>query len=53
MNCMDCPYYKTGYMYNACALTEAECFNTLTNCTLVNDNGTINYQAYYFTQEVE
>mgnify|MGYP001084198434 CR=1 FL=1 len=51
MNCMNCPYYKTGYMYNACSLTEAECFNTLTNCTLVNDDGTINYQAYYFTQD--
>ena len=53
MNCMNCPYYKTGYLYNACSLTEAEYFNTLANCTLVSDDGTINYQDEYFHDNPE
>lgn len=48
MTCYKCDFYKSGYMYNACALTEFEYFRPLDDCTLVNDDGTINYNDPYF-----
>ena len=53
MNCKSCPYYTSGIEFNACSLTESECFNTLTNCTLVSEDGTINYQDEYFHDNSE
>jgi hypothetical protein len=52
MKCYNCDYYKSGYMYNACALTESEYFREPDNCTLVNDDGSINRNDPYFAQEV-
>ena len=48
MKCCRCDYYKTGYLYNACALTESECFMPQDNCTLVNDDNSINFEDEYF-----
>jgi len=48
MNCKECPFYKQGYMWNGCALTESECFMPLDDCTLVKDDGTVNYDDPYF-----
>jgi len=48
MKCLGCEYYQRGYMYNACALTESEYFHEPENCTLVNDDGTVNFKDPYF-----
>ena len=48
MKCVNCDYYKSGYLYNACALTEIECFCPLENCPLVNDDMSVNYDDPYF-----
>ena len=53
MNCKSCPYYTSGIEFNACTLTMSEYFSTQTNCTLVNDDGTINYQDEYFHDNSE
>ena len=42
MRCYDCDFYNSGYMWNYCGLTESECFRTQDNCTLVNDDQSIN-----------
>lgn len=49
MKCYDCPFYKGGYHYNGCGVTGDEYFYELADCDLVNDDGTINYNAPYFT----
>lgn len=41
VKCCDCPQYEIGYMFNHCKLTDNECFETLENCKLVNDDGTV------------
>jgi hypothetical protein len=38
-------------MYNACTLTQSECFKPQENCTLVNDDGTINKSDPYFADD--
>jgi len=48
VKCNGCEFYGSGYMWNGCSLTESECFMPQDNCDLVNDDGTINYQADYF-----
>ena len=48
MRCCDCEYYKSGHMWNYCALTESEYFRTVDDCTLVNDDKSINYNDDYF-----
>lgn len=53
MKCSYCGHYKTGINYNACDIAEMECFHTLENCTLVNDDGTINYNDEYFKDIVK
>jgi hypothetical protein len=44
MKCSKCPYYKGGYMWNGCNITGDECFRMLDDCTLVNDDGTVNQE---------
>lgn len=45
MKCSDCHHYCSGYMYNCCDVTGMECFIELKDCTLVNDDSTINKEA--------
>ena len=51
MKCRDCDFYKTGYLWNGCGLTGDECFRQDENCTLVNEDGSINYNDAYFKDE--
>ena len=44
MTCDDCPFYKSGYAWNLCELTNAEYFRQRYDCNLVNDDGTVNDQ---------
>jgi len=37
-------------MWNGCKLTESECFYEQSNCTLVNDDGSVNYDDPYFAE---
>lgn len=53
LRCCNCEFYKSGYMYNACALTESEYFQQQNDCDLVNDDGTVNYESPYFKDSVE
>lgn len=48
MECNGCPYYKSGFQYNACGITESENFHQQENCTLVNDDGSVNFEDDYF-----
>lgn len=41
MKCRDCPYYKSGYMYNQCGFTGDEYFREPEKCDLINDDYTI------------
>ena len=47
MKCRGCPFYASGFQWNGCKLTESECFYEVEDCTLVNDDGTVN------TEELE
>ena len=51
MKCYNCPFYEGGQTWNSCGVIGAEYFSTLDNCTLVNDDGTINMDDEYFKQE--
>lgn len=51
MKCCDCPYYKSGYLYNACVVTQTECFITQDNCALVKDDGALNTDDEYIKTE--
>lgn len=51
MKCYDCPYYRNGYMYNSCALAQAECFIEPDNCNLVHDDGSLNYDDEFIKME--
>ena len=42
MKCIECDFYKSGSQWNCCGLDGAECFHTILDCTLVNDDQTIN-----------
>lgn len=53
MKCIKCDYYKTGYLYNACALLEMECYMPLNDCNDVNDDGTVNYDGEYSQDKEE
>lgn len=48
MKCIECPYYHEELRSNRCDLTESECYKKLDNCTLANDDGTINLEDEYF-----
>lgn len=39
MKCEKCKQYATSLLWNKCYLTGAECFCTIDNCTLVDDEG--------------
>ena len=43
MKCIDCPHYTGGYMFNRCGVTGDEYYKTVDNCTLVNEDGSLNY----------
>ncbi len=51
MKCSECPHYKSGYLYNACAITGAEYFSTKGECTIVNKDGSLNYNDEYVQME--
>jgi len=51
MKCYGCEFYRSGYQYNSCSLTESECFPPQEKCDLVNDDGSINYQNEYFKSQ--
>lgn len=51
MKCFDCPYHKSGYMYNSCAVTFDEYFMEPENCDLVNDDGSLNYDNEFIKME--
>ena len=51
MKCFNCKYYKSGYMSNACGVTGDENFRTQDNCTLVNTDGSLNYDDEYIKME--
>lgn len=53
MKCSNCPHYKSGYMYNGCGVTESEYFREPNDCTLVKDDGSINYNNPYFDPDTE
>lgn len=44
MKCRNCPYYKESYLWNSCGVTGGECFRQIDDCTLVNNDGTINHE---------
>ncbi|QHJ85040.1 MAG: hypothetical protein [Bacteriophage sp.] len=51
MKCCNCPYYKSDYMSNACAVTQDENFYSQENCTLVNEDGSLNYDDEFIRNE--
>ena len=51
MKCSNCPYYYSGYMYNSCAVMQAEYFRTTDNCTLVKEDGALNVDDEYIKME--
>jgi hypothetical protein len=42
MKCTKCPFYYSDYTYNQCKFTDEQYFQQKTNCSLVNDDGTLN-----------
>ena len=43
MKCNRCPFYYNNYQdFNECKLLHWECSREADNCTIVNDNGTVN-----------
>ena len=42
MRCENCPQYSSEPLWNRCEITGAECFNTINNCDLVNEDGSDN-----------
>ena len=48
MKCIDCEHYKTAPNWNACAITGSECFMPIDGCTLINNDGTVNFKDPYF-----
>lgn len=53
MKCCKCPHYVFELNYNRCNVTENECFYEQQHCDLVNDDGSINYDADYFSDNFE
>lgn len=53
MKCGNCPFYSSGYQWNGCGVLETEYFQEQQDCDLVNDDGTINYDASYFDNRVD
>lgn len=51
MKCYKCPYYKSGYQYNACAVTQSEYFREPNECDLVKDDGALNLDDEYIKME--
>ena len=39
MKCENCKQYKSAPLWNKCNLTGIECFQTIDNCYLVDDEG--------------
>ena len=39
MRCEKCPQYRSEPLWNRCEITGAECFYTVDNCDLVDDDG--------------
>ena len=52
MDCKNCDHYKLGYLYNACDVAEMECFMPIVNCSLVNADGSINYDDEFFIESI-
>lgn len=48
MNCFNCDRYFSSATFNRCAITECECFRPIDNCTLINDDGSVNFEDGYF-----
>jgi hypothetical protein len=42
MKCNKCEYYESNPTWNRYNLTESECFHTVQDCDLVNEDGTVN-----------
>lgn len=42
MRCEKCPQYRIEPLWNRCEITDAECFYTLDDCDLVDDDGNDN-----------
>lgn len=53
MKCTECQYYNSSYMWNSCALTQSEYFYQQYDCTLVNDDGSINFKDNYFQTQIK
>lgn len=51
MKCGNCPHYRSGYMYNSCAVAQSEYFREPDNCDLVNDDGSLNYENEFIKME--
>lgn len=48
MECYKCHHYESQPLWNCCKLTQSECFRTLDDCDLINDDGSINNEHEYF-----
>jgi hypothetical protein len=53
VRCYGCDYYESTYMWNGCTLTGSECFRPQDKCTLVNDDGSVNFGDPYFTGQIK
>lgn len=42
MKCANCSFYKSGFQWNCCELTQSECFYKLEDCNLINNDKSIN-----------
>ena len=51
MKCIDCPHYTDGYMFNRCGVTGDEYYKADDNCTLVNEDGSLNYDNEFVKME--
>ena len=51
MKCYNCPYYSSGHLWNTCDITGCGYFRERENCTLVNDDGTINKSDPFFADD--
>lgn len=53
MNCFNCDRYFSSATFNRCAITDSECFRPIKDCTLLNDDYSINYNDEYFKEYEE
>ena len=51
MDCYNCMYYKAGLTSNYCEITQSENYRIQKHCTLVNDDGKLNYDDEYIRYE--